>query len=216
MNTKFKLILSPKNDAKTNMQIDKDLLNLFVETEPLLRIYSWNPSFSVGASQKCEDYPELLSKFNNNCAKRITGGGVLIHGFDISYSLILPSFWYADFSVKQSYEQICKFLLKFYANLNLYAKFAKDLNLNLTKTEFCQVGFEAYDIIINGKKIGGNAQKRTKNIIFQHGSIPIFDTFDKKNEGYSLKDFNINLSLEMAKDMLIQAFKESFNANFKE
>lgn len=215
MNKKFRLILSSKNDAKTNMQIDYDLIKSFkINDLAILRIYTWSPSFSVGAFQKCENYPLLLEKFNNNAVKRITGGGVLIHGFDISYSLIMPSFWFDNLSVKQSYEKICKFLLKFYENLNLKPNFAKNLELNLSKSEFCQVGYEAYDIIINGKKIGANAQKRTKNIIFQHGSIPILDTFDKINEGFSLKDFDINLSYHEAQNLLIKAFKESFNAEF--
>ncbi len=43
--------------------------------------------------------------------------------------------------------------------------------------------------LVNSKKIGGNAQKRTRKLIFQHGSIPLKSKksvdnsliYDKKN-----------------------------------
>ena len=41
--------------------------------------------------------------------KRITGGGVLFHGHDISYSLLLSNDEFTGLSVKQSYEKICQF-----------------------------------------------------------------------------------------------------------
>ena len=85
-----------------------------------------------------------------------------------------------------------------------------------TKSPFCQVGFEAYDIIIDGKKIGGNAQKRAKNCILQHGSIPLFTKEDNEVFGSSLKTFGINLNFEEAKDGLIKAFKEVFEVEIFE
>jgi lipoate-protein ligase A len=41
------------------------------------------------------------------------------------------------------------------------------------RTALCFAGTESCDIIIAGRKIGGNAQRRLKNVIFQHGSIPL-------------------------------------------
>jgi lipoate-protein ligase A len=41
------------------------------------------------------------------------------------------------------------------------------------KTAFCFAGKEEYDLLIKGRKMGGNAQRRFKDVIFQHGSIPI-------------------------------------------
>jgi lipoate-protein ligase A len=40
------------------------------------------------------------------------------------------------------------------------------------KTAFCFAGKEEYDLLIKGRKMGGNAQRRFKDVIFQHGSIP--------------------------------------------
>jgi len=213
-NKQFRLILTPKYDAKTNMAIDYALASCFKETHtPILRFYTWENSFTLGMSQKFENYTQLEKQYDYNCAKRITGGGVLFHGHDISYSLIIPSSWFKDLSVKQSYEQICQFLLSFYKDLGLQTCFAKDLEeIKLSKSEFCQVGFEAYDIIVNGKKIGGNAQKRSKKMIFQHGSVPLIKTEENSRFGSSLEDFGINLTFKDLEQKLIKAFEKSFNA----
>ena len=82
----------------------------------------------------------------------------------------------------------------------------------MKKNEFCQVGFEAYDIIVDGNKIGGNAQKRNKKLIFQHGSIPILKTKEDKRVGISLEDLDIHLSFEEAQNRLVKAFEECFDA----
>ena len=214
INKQFRLILSPKTNSKTNMAIDASLVSCFKENDtPILRFYTWENSFTIGASQKFEDYIKLEEEYHSNCAKRITGGGVLFHGHDISYSLLVPSSWFNHLSVKESYEQICQFLLYFYKDLGLDTCFAKDLKeINLSKSNYCQVGFEAYDIIVNKIKIGGNAQKRSKKLIFQHGSIPLLKTEENDKFGSSLEDFEIYLTFKEIENKLIKAFEKSFNS----
>ena len=222
-NMKFRLILSHIQNAKINMATDDALVSSFEKEDlPILRIYFWEKSFTMGISQKISNYIDLIKQTNNNYAKRITGGGVLHHGHDISYSLVLPSSYMKNMSVKQSYEKICTFILEFYKNLGLKATYAKDeADIKLSKNEFCQIGFEPYDILINGKKIGGNAQKRTKKVIFQHGSIPLrkIDHENINKNLYmtsSLDQLNIDLSNEEAQENIIKAFQKVFCIQFEE
>ena len=211
---KFRLILTNTNNAKMNMAIDKALTISYEKDDtPILRLYTWENSFTVGLGQDLEHYSDLKEIYKDNCSKRITGGGVLFHGHDISYSLVLSNTEFGNLSVKQSYEKICQFLLEFYKKVGLNPTFVKDSEyIKLKKNEFCQVGFEAYDIIVDGNKIGGNAQKRNKKLIFQHGSIPVYKTKDDKKMGMSLEDFNINLNFEDTQNRLIKAFEDSFDA----
>jgi lipoyl(octanoyl) transferase len=214
----FRLILSNKNNAKMNMAIDESLSLSFEEKDmPIFRLYSWEPSFTLGSSQKITDYEYLKKEYNNNYAKRITGGGVLFHGHDLSYSLILPIHYLHTLNIKKSYEKICSFLLEFYKSIGLDALYVKDDdNIKLSKSQFCQVGFEAYDIIINGLKIGGNAQRRTKKFIFQHGSIPLKRIVQNNQSeiGNSLNDFDIKLSFPEAEKLVVKAFEKTFNIKF--
>jgi lipoate-protein ligase A len=214
-NSNFRFIVSKKSSAKLNMATDEALLKSFEDGDlPILRVYSWNDSFTLGVSQKISDYEYLLKDFSKDYAKRVTGGGVLFHGHDLSYSLILPSSYMQGLSIKESYEKICTFLLNFYKSLGLNAIYAKDdKNIQLSKSPFCQVGFEAYDILANGIKIGGNAQRRTKKVIFQHGSIPLEEkSNDNIQIGSNLKsNFNIDISYEKAISIVKETFEKSFD-----
>ena len=213
--SKFRVVISQQGSSKENMSIDEALLKCFKENDlPILRLYTWNKdSLTIGISQQPSDY-KFLDKTSEKIAKRITGGGVLFHGHDLSYSLVIPPKLLNNYNIKESYEFICSFILEFYRKLDLNVCYAKDdENITLSKSEYCQVGFEAYDILVNGKKIGGNAQRRTKKAIFQHGSIPIKVTksnkFDEKI-GLSLEDINVNIDFKNAIELMVKSFEDSF------
>lgn len=212
----FRLLIDGKNSAPKNMAVDAALLeNFSAQDTPILRFYSWEKSFTVGTSQDPQAF-DFKDLYDGNYAKRITGGGVLFHGCDLSYSLVLPTSDFKDMSIKESYEKICSFLINFYKNLGLKTCYAKDDTLTvLHKHAFCQVGFEAYDIIVNRKKIGGNAQRRTKKAIFQHGSIPLYDAsksaLTHERFGTSLQELGIELSYNEATDLLVSSFESTFN-----
>lgn len=213
LDSKFRLIISQKLSSKINSNIDKALFkNFSKDSLAILRVYSWEESVSFGAGQNIEDFIELKQEYKSNVSKRLTGGGVLFHGHDISYTILLNPDMIKNKDVKETYFLICQFLLKFYETLGLKPQFAKDVKeISLSKSPFCQVGFEAYDIIINGRKIGGNAQKRAKNCILQHGSVPLYSKNSGEFFGSSLEDFGIKLDIKEAKKLLIDSFKECFN-----
>lgn len=209
--TEFRLMVDGILSARDNMSIDRELFEDFSDNSlPVLRLYAWQDSCTIGISQQFEDINDIL-EYEDRYAQRITGGGILFHGHDISYSLVIPTSCVKGLSVKQSYESICMFLLKFYKNLGLDSQYAKDsIGIQLSNSQYCQLGFEPYDIVVDGKKIGGNAQRRAKKVIFQHGSIPIYSTRKDEIFGHSLEDFGIELSLEEAQHRLICAFEETF------
>ncbi len=199
--------------AEANMQKDRELFENFKgNAPPVFRLYRWEESFTYGVSQKME---ELEFSYGKSSAKRITGGGILLHGHDISYSIICSNDFIVGKSVKEGYEYLCGFLMDFYRSLGLKPSFAKDLkDITLSKSGFCQVGFEPYDIIIKGKKIGGNAQKRARDKLLQHGSIPI-KKINHPQGGYSLEDLGVCLSYDEATDMLLESFKGFMRKNSK-
>ena len=104
--------------------------------------------------------------------------GVIYHGEELTYSLVCaPHQIPPAASIKESFRVLTGFLLAFYQRLGLAAAYAQDLPLPGkrlgARTHFCFAGRESFDILINGRKIGGNAQRRLKGVIFQHGSIPL-------------------------------------------
>ncbi len=163
-----------------NMALDAAILSRYLEEDiPVLRLYSWlKPSFTYGVSQDSADEIDLVRCREDkiDVAGRMTGGGVLCHNDDVTYSFVCSK---EDIGEPKahlvSYREISAFLIRFYSSLGLKASFAleaADFKNKSHPHELCAGSCEKYDIVLNGKKIGGNAQKRKRQAVFQHGSIP--------------------------------------------
>jgi lipoate-protein ligase A len=178
---KFRLIRSEPSDAMYNMALDEKIFHRYLEDGiPAFRVYGWKtPSFTYGVSQKPanEIDVERCAHDGVHIAKRMTGGGVLFHHSEITYSLVCAKEDIGEpAAVFVSYRKISAFLISFYRSLGLEASFALeagDFKKRCVPHGLCSASREKYDIIINGRKIGGNAQKRKRHAVFQHGSIPL-------------------------------------------
>ena len=164
------------------MAVDEALLRHFdpAASLPVLRLYGWEPpAFSLGRFQKGEDALDL-----KRCAaaaipvvRRITGGGVIYHAEELTYAVVCgPAHIPGGQGVKESFRILTRFLLDFYVGLGLDASWAVERHpaegLGV-RTPLCFAGKEEYDIVAGGRKLGGNAQRRLKEAVFQHGSIPL-------------------------------------------
>lgn len=220
---KWRFIDTGLGSAEYNMAVDEMLLNEYKDTQlPIFRLYTWEHSLSFGRFSDAKSIINIKSaqKKSLGLVRRMTGGGVLVHGGDISYSLIFPIKELQGVGIKESYRHICGFLIRFYEKLGLKADFASVLNLENKKSSICMNSNEAYDLVINKKKIGGNAQRYTKNFLFQHGSIPlnfkhqIFEDVFLEESGLSqmltLDKIKKDISTESIKKLLVEAFTESF------
>ncbi len=165
------------------MAIDEALLRSFdpALSLPVLRLYGWNPpALSLGRFQKAAEVLDLKRCRATGVAvvRRVTGGGVIYHADELTYSLVCaPGQIPPASSIKDSFRILTGFLLAFYRTLGIDAAYATDVVPEGTRlgerTAFCFAGKESFDILAHGRKIGGNAQRRLKGVIFQHGSIPL-------------------------------------------
>lgn len=179
----WRLIDTGPCTGRENMAIDEALFRCFdpASSQPVLRLYGWQPpALSLGRFQKAGADLDLARcrADNLNVVRRITGGGAIWHADELTYSLVCsPRQIPPAASVKESFRVLTSFLLGFYRALGLQADYAVDLASSGSKlgqrTPLCFAGKESYDIMLHGRKIGGNAQRRSREIIFQHGSIPL-------------------------------------------
>lgn len=170
-------------DGPANMAVDEALLRCFdpERSLPVFRLYSWrSPALSLGRFQEAQEVLDLgrCTRAGIPVVGRITGGGVVFHGEELTYSLVCaPRHVGGAASVKESFRILTRFLLRFYRDIGLTASHAVDCLPAGTvlgqRSACCFAGWESYDILIGGKKIGGNAQRRLRRTIFQHGSIPL-------------------------------------------
>jgi len=181
--TNWRLLITCLIDAARNMAVDEAILRSYVQglTPPTLRIYGWQwPSLSIGYFQDPVRELDLAEckKRSIGFVRRITAGGIVFHAGELTYSIVCShQHFRCSRSIENSFKRICSFIIRTYQALGLEAAFAIDQAKGVKnfgcKTAFCSSGREKYDILINGKKIGGNAQRRFHNTIFQHGSIPL-------------------------------------------
>ncbi len=216
------------------MAIDEALLHSFdpSASSPVLRLYRWNPpALSLGRYQKAAVILDLgrCDRDNVTVVRRVTGGGVIYHADELTYSLVCaPEQIPPASSIKDSFRVLTGFLLRFYRTLGLEPSYATDTAPEGTsfgeRTAFCFAGRESFDILVNGGKIGGNAQRRMKNVIFQHGSIPLHNRaaagltyMTDRNPAHangtvSLVECGVNDSFDCLADMLARAFSDHFAA----
>ncbi|MCX5668816.1 MAG: lipoate--protein ligase family protein [Candidatus Omnitrophica bacterium] len=231
----FRLIRSGALSVASNMALDEKIFKRYLEDGiGVLRLYRWqSPSFTYGFSQVPESQIDLSACATDGVevAKRITGGGILFHDDEITYSFVCSK---SDVGEPQGvfidYRNICKFLLRFYESLGLTAVFALEalgFRDRCAPHELCCAAHEKYDIVIGAKKIGGNAQKRNRQAIFQHGSIPCSVNWDfvRKYADSLPKDISTNVTTlsdelravpekDMLEQKLIDAFAHTFDVNF--
>lgn len=209
--------------AQWNMAVDEALLENFSEGDlPILRLYGWESALSVGRFSKLQRSVDLekLKAQGLTCVRRMTGGGVLVHGGDLSYALIMPRAFVAGNGVKESYCYLCRFLVRLYARLGLHADFARSLQLEGKRSEVCLAENEAYDLMIEGGKMGGNAQRHTRKMLFQHGSVPmtldtarfapLFLSDSGLERAATLERLGKAIEYKNLAELLQEAFSESF------
>ncbi|HZV81870.1 MAG TPA: lipoate--protein ligase family protein, partial [Geobacteraceae bacterium] len=181
--TTWRLIDTGPLSGLENMAVDEAMLSCFHpdRSPPTLRIYGWEPpAFSCGRFQKPEEILDLVRCRTDGIpvVRRITGGGVIYHADELTYSLVCPAAAIPDSrSVKAAFFHLTSFLLTFYQQLGLSPCHAVDHHRDGRRlgerTALCFAGTESCDILLRGRKIGGNAQRRLKETVFQHGSIPL-------------------------------------------
>lgn len=230
---------SGHHDAATNMAIDEALLHFHSKQEikPTIRFYGWEkPSLTVGHFQNVQKTIDFSGIKKHNCdfVRRLTGGSAVLHDDELTYSIIvsekhpkIPP------SVNKAYYILSQGLLEGYRELGIEADFAiPERELLRERSAVCFEKPAIYEMIVDGKKISGNAQTRKSGVLLQHGSIPIsfdsemlFDLFkfsserlkERQRSAFLKKAISINditkktHTYNMLKEAFLKGFQKSLN-----
>lgn len=153
-----------------NMAADELLLSaVALWQKPVLRFYSWTePAATFGYFQK---YSEVAgTTMLRPLIRRPTGGGMVPHDADWTYSLAFPTTheWYALKAV-ESYRRVHEWIRDAFTKLNVTTELAPCCKKSVPGQ--CFVGHEQFDVLWHGKKIAGAAQRRTKEGLLIQGSV---------------------------------------------
>jgi lipoate-protein ligase A len=144
-----------------------------------LRIYSWDkPCITIGWRQKLADIP---NPEDLEIAKRPTGGGIVYHQpGEVTYCLVVPlSHPNLPKGILPSCNYLAEGILNALSRSGVKAQIAG--GKPASKSELCFAQPEAYEIVYEGKKIVGNAQRRGKKALLQQGTLNIRTPHDFEN-----------------------------------
>jgi len=170
--------------AAENMARDEHLFNLCHEKKcGFLRLYSWEkPTFSIGVSQKAERALNLSFIRGRDCeyVRRLTGGKTVLHHREITYAVASSEdIFFKEHDLHQSYMLISRVLVQAIRSLGVDASLSKGSAAELSRSHNPCFSFPTpHEIEVGGKKIVGSAQKRDKQALLQHGSIPLAMDYD--------------------------------------
>ena len=190
------------------MALDEALMDS-TDNTIILRIYGWNPScVSIGYFQSINDINlKKCQQERVDVVRRMTGGGAVFHESELTYSIITKKY---SQNILESYKLICNVITSALKKLGIDGQF---IPLN--------------DIVVNGKKVCGNAQTRKKNTLLQQGTIllkvnaekmfsllnvPKEKIVDKEISDVKERVAGINRKFDEVADSLKQSACEIFNS----
>src|SRR3989338_5213048 len=168
-------------NAFENMAIDEAILHYC--KIPTLRIYGWKPAaISIGYNQGIEKEINLdyCEKNDISIVRRLSGGKAVFHDNEITYSFILPeNSNLIPLEINESYKVIANALIIALKKIGINAEMKK--TPEKIATPICFNSSNWYEILVNGRKISGSAQRRINGKVLQHGPILINFDYNKNS-----------------------------------
>ena len=178
----WRVIEDGPQDGGSNMAIDRAILASCAsgKTLPTLRLYSWErPTLTVGYAQDFAKEIDVnrCKKLGIQIVRRPTGGRAVLHNHEVTYSFTAP-IPHSKFppSLLGAYRVVARALLE---GLNEIGVCGADLTSgrkpNRGRHSFhspsCLSSINHLEIEVQGAKLVGSAQRRTKRAFLQHGSV---------------------------------------------
>ena len=164
------VINSGPGDAAFNMALDEALLESVSQLgSPVLRFYGWTqPAATFGYFQRFAEIERTTSL--RPLIRRPTGGGLVPHDADWTYSLAFPTGheWHS-LRAEESYHRVHEWIHRAFTRLDVPTELAPCCKK--TAPGQCFVGYEKSDLLWHGKKIAGAAQRRNKLGLLIQGSV---------------------------------------------
>lgn len=164
------LLNSGPTASAENMAWDEALLAAVPRLgQPVLRFYGWTePAATFGYFQKIAEVQRMTKL--RPLIRRPTGGGLVPHDEDWTYSLAFPAGdpWH-QFKAVESYRRVHEWIQAAFTRAGLATELAPCCRKEVPGQ--CFIGAEQFDVLWQGRKIAGAAQRRTRDGLLIQGSI---------------------------------------------
>lgn len=145
--------------------------------ESTLRVYEWiRPTLSFGRNEPVRDRfsGDSLAAAGYDVVRRPTGGRVLLHDGDVTYSVTAPAG--ADDPLGAAYARINELLADALGRLGVHTEPAVGAARERRPgRDACFAAPSRGELVVAGRKLVASAQRRENGALLQHGSILIVD-----------------------------------------
>jgi lipoate-protein ligase A len=177
METIGRLLNIGKSSAAMNMAIDEAiLLSQKERSNPTLRFYDWEtPAFSFGYFQDIASEVDVegCRADGIELVKRMTGGGIVVHGWELTYTLILPRAA-AEMGISEAYRCIGQSLVKAFQKIGIPAQcYAACPDSSETAPNICLTNPAEHDVMSDDKKLAGVSVRRNRDGMMFQGYISL-------------------------------------------
>ena len=170
MDEKWFYVDTGAGDPAWNMGFDEAMLETVAAMgQPVLRFYAWSsPAATFGYFQKYEAVASMTSL--RPLIRRPTGGGLVPHAADWTYSLSFPGghAWYR-LSAVESYRTVHEWLRRTFLACGLESSLSPCCVPAAPGQ--CFAGAERFDLLWRDRKLAGAAQRRHKGGLLIQGSV---------------------------------------------
>jgi lipoate-protein ligase A len=175
----FGLIVDKPSPGDWNMAFDEALLHSVGEAGQggYLRFYFWEvPTLSLGYFQRHED--RRLHEPSRPCpmVRRSTGGGAIIHARELTYSFVIPTASQLDTRAEGMYLAFHETLIDELSAQGIAAELCRNPTPVGKEPFLCFLRRADGDVLLDGNKIAGSAQRRHRCALLQHGSVLLATT----------------------------------------
>jgi lipoate-protein ligase A len=179
----WKLIIDPALNGSRNMAIDAALLEEVGASDhprTIVRFYGWSsPTISLGRNQQVDKAvdPVYCRATGIDIVHRPTGGRAVLHDDELTYAVISNDSEKFGDTIYGNYKRVSEALCLGYKRLGVPAVLAPDTRkpsaFGDNADPPCFLSTSRYELMVEGRKIVGSAQRRIRGSFLQHGSMPI-------------------------------------------
>lgn len=155
------------------MAVDEVLLGTAVSDGlATFRWYRWSePTVSLGYFQNAAVMAADPSLADLPQVRRMTGGGAILHDREWTYSFAVPARQELFRHPEEAYDLVHAAILAVLNRFGCRAEPRGETVLQTHEPVLCFSRRDAHDVVWNGYKILGSAQRRRKGALLQHGSL---------------------------------------------
>ncbi|GAF80044.1 unnamed protein product [marine sediment metagenome] len=222
----WRLLRHGASHGAFNMGVDEALLDSAVAGIATLRFYAWEgPWLSLGYSQRLG--PRRIAACADvgvGIVRRVTGGGAVLHGGDLSYSLAAPEALLPA-GLRGSYRVVADALIAGLRSLGVAAgRSVAPSGAAASRSFDCFASSAEDEICVKGRKLAGSAQRRARGGVLQHGSIRLAPDPPEVTRAVdfasgvatSLAELGMRVRREEVQEALTAAFRSGLGTSLEE